>query len=161
VWLLFFILKPLIFLSVWSAVARSTDGTVGGYAPEDVAAYFLVTMWIIHLTFNGVLLYAEARVRQGAYSQLLLLPIHPISADAADNLAYKTITAPLVALATLVLVLTFQPRVAPPTWAILGFVPALLLAYAIRFLTAWTVALAAFWLTRIQALIQAYLFLLL
>jgi ABC-2 type transport system permease protein len=161
IWLLFFILKPLIFLSVWSAVARSTGGTAGGYTPEDVAAYFIVTMWIVHLTFNGVLLYAEARVRQGAFSQLLLLPIHPISGDVADNLAYKAITAPLVALATLVLVFAFQPRLVAPAWAILAFVPALLLAYAIRFLTTWTVALAAFWLTRIQAVIQAYLALLL
>lgn len=161
IWLIFFVLKPLIFLSVWSAVARSTSGLVGGYGPEDIAAYFLVTMWIVHLTFNGVLLYAEARVRQGTFSHLLLLPIHPISGDVADNLAYKTITAPLVALATLVLVLAFRPSFAPPAWAILAFVPALLLAYAIRFLTTWTVALAAFWLTRIQAVTQAYLALLL
>lgn len=161
IWLLFFVLKPLIFLSVWSAVARSTGGTVAGYAPDDLAAYFLVTMGIVHLTFNGVLVSFEARVRQGAFSPLLLRPIHPICADVADNLAYKAMTLPLVALATLVLVIFFHPRLAPAPWALLAFIPALLLAYVIRFVTTWTVALAAFWLTRIQAVVQAYLLLLL
>jgi ABC-2 type transport system permease protein len=161
IWLLFFILKPVIFLSVWLAVARSTGWSVSGYAPRDIAAYFLVTMWVVHLTFNGVLVYFEARVRQGSFSPLLLRPIHPIAADVADNLAFKAITVPLVAVATLVLVVVFQPRVVSTPWALVAFVPALFLAYAIRFVITWTVALAAFWLTRIQVVIQAYLYLLL
>jgi ABC-2 type transport system permease protein len=161
IWLLCFILKPIIFLSVWSAVARSTGGAVGGYAPEDVAAYFLATMWVVHLTFNGVMVSFAARVRHGTFSQLLLLPIHPISADVSDNLAYKAITLPLVSLATAVLALVFRPRLIPPPWALFAFAPALVLAYAIRFVTTWTVALTAFWLTRTQAVIQTYLYLLL
>jgi ABC-2 type transport system permease protein len=100
-------------------------------------------------------------VREGAFSPLLLRPIHPICADVADNLAYKAMTLPLVAAAALILVLVVQPRLAPPPWAILAFVPSLLLAYALRFVTTWTVALSAFWLTRIQAVVQAYLLLLL
>jgi ABC-2 type transport system permease protein len=40
-------------------------------------------------------------------------------------------------------------------------VPVLLLAYLVRFVTTWTVALAAFWLTRTQAVAQAYLLVLL
>lgn len=161
IWLLFFVLQPVMYLSVWSAVARSTDGQVGGYAPEDFAAYFLATMWIIHLTFNGVLVFFEARVRRGEFSALLLRPLHPICADIADNLAYKALTAPLLALATLALVAMFRPRLQPPSWAVVAFVPALLLAFVVRFVNSWTVALAAFWLTRTQAVIQGYLLLIL
>jgi ABC-2 type transport system permease protein len=161
IWLLFFVLQPAMYLSIWSAVAQSTGGQVGGYAPRDLAAYFLVNMWVIHLTFNGVLVFFEGRVRRGEFSPLLLRPIHPIFADIADNLAYKTLTVPLLALATLGLVIVFQPRLDPPGWALAACAPALLLAFVVRFLNGWMVALCAFWLTRTQAVIQAYLLLLL
>jgi ABC-2 type transport system permease protein len=161
IWLLFFVLQPAMYLSIWSAVAVSTGGQVGGYAPRELAAYFLVSMWVIHLTFNGVLGFFEGRVRRGEFSALLLRPIHPIFADIADNLAYKALTVPLLGLATLGLDIGFQPRLDPPAWALAAFAPAVLLAFVIRFLNGWMVALSAFWLTRTQAVIQAYLLLLL
>jgi ABC-2 type transport system permease protein len=151
----------VIFLSIWSTVARSTDGLVDGYTADDFAAYFLSTMLVIHLTFNGVLLFFESRVRQGAFSPLLLRPIHPISADVADNFAYKAITIPMIAVATVVLIAIFRPRLDPPAWAAVAFIPSVFLAFVIRFINGWTVALSTFWLTRTQAVIQAYLFLLL
>ena len=161
IWLLFFVLQPAIYLSIWSTVAESTGGHVGGYSPGDLAAYFLVNMWIIHLTFNGVLVFFEGRVRSGEFSPLLLRPIHPIFADIADNLAYKALTVPLLGLATVGLVIGFQPVLGPPPWALVAFAPALLLAFVVRFLNGWMVALSAFWLTRTHAVIHAYLLLLL
>ncbi|MDQ6669187.1 MAG: ABC-2 family transporter protein [Chloroflexota bacterium] len=161
IWLLFFVLQPTMYLSIWSTVAHSTGGQVGGYAPRELAAYFLVSMWVIHLTFNGVLVFFEGRVRRGEFSPLLLRPIHPIFADIADNLAYKALTVPLLGLATFGLVTGFQPLLDPPGWALAAFAPALLLAFVVRFLNGWMLALSAFWLTRTQALIQAYLLLLL
>jgi ABC-2 type transport system permease protein len=100
IWLLFFVLQPVMYLSIWSAVAGSLGGQVGGYEPRELAAYFLCSMWLIHLTFNGVLVFFEARVRRGDFSPLLLRPIHPIIADIADNLAYKALTLPLLGVAT-------------------------------------------------------------
>jgi ABC-2 type transport system permease protein len=161
VWLLWFVLKPVLYLTVWSAVARSSGGAVGGMAPRDFAAYYLAVMWVVHLTFNGAFAYFEDRVRRGAFSPLLLRPVHPIVGDVAENLAYKTHMTPMLALATLVLVATFAPHVAPPWWAVAAAVPAVSLAFAVRFVTTWTVALAAFWLTRTQAIAQAYLLVLL
>jgi viologen exporter family transport system permease protein len=161
VWLLWFVLKPVLYLTIWAAVARSSEGQVGGLAPEDVAAYFLAVMWVVHLTFNGAFVSFESRVRRGDFSALLLRPVHPIVGDVAENLAYKTHTTPMLALATLVLGATFDPRIEPPLWALAAAVPAWLLAFALRFVTTWTVALSAFWLTRTQAVAQAYLLLLL
>ena len=157
VWLLWFILKPVLYLSVWSAVARSSGGPVDGLAPQDFAAYFIAVMWVVHLTFNGAFAYFESRVRRGDFSPLLLRPVHPIVGDIAENLAYKTHTTPMLALATLVLVVTFAPRIEPPLWAVVALAPVLLLAFVLRFVTTWTVALAAFWLTRTDAVAQAYL----
>lgn len=160
IWLLFFVLKPLMFLSVWTAVARAARDT-GGYAPADLVAYFLITMWVVHLTFNGVLVFFEGRVRRGDFSPLLLRPIYPIAGDLAANLAYKALTIPLMTVATAVLFATFQPRLETPRWAVAAFVPALLLALVVRFVITWMVGLAAFWLTRTQAVTQLFLFLLL
>ena len=159
IWLLFFVLKPLIFLSVWSAVAGSRGGRVGGFEPADLAAYFLTTTWVVHLTFIYVL-EVEGRVRRGEYSQLLLRPVHPIVADLAANLAFKALTAPVLAVATAALALGLGPRLAPPPWAVAAFVPALLLALVVRVVNGWTLSLVAFWLTRVQAVVQAYLFVL-
>jgi ABC-2 type transport system permease protein len=159
IWLVFFVLKPLIFLSVWSSVAGSRGGHVGGFEPADLAAYFLVATWVVHLTFI-YLLEVEGRVRRGEYSQLLLRPLHPIVADLAANLAFKVLTAPVLAAATAALALGLGPRLAPPPWAVAAFVPALLLALVVRVVNGWTLALVAFWLTRVQAVVQAYLFVL-
>ena len=41
-------------------------------------------------------------------------------------------------------------------WAVAAFVPALLLAVLVRFLVEWTLALAAFWTTRVSAINQMY-----
>jgi ABC-2 type transport system permease protein len=161
VWLLWFVLKPVLYLSVWSAVARSSGRPAGGLTPQDFAGYFIAVMWVVHLTFNGAFAYFEGRVRRGDFPSLLLRPVHPIVGDVAENLAYKTHTTPMLALATVVLAITFAPRIAPPLWAVAALVLALLLAFVLRFLTTWAVALSAFWLTRTQALAQGYLLVLL
>ena len=46
-------------------------------------------------------------------------------------------------------------------WAIALFFPALLLAFAVRFLLEWTLALSAFWTTRVGAVNQIYFVLML
>jgi ABC-2 type transport system permease protein len=98
----------------------------------------------------------EYRIRQGQFSPKLLRPIHPIHADIADNVGYKLLTAPVLAVATAVLVLLYQPRLEPPAWAVAAFVPALLLAFWLHFMSGWTLALAAFWLTRVAAVNELF-----
>jgi ABC-2 type transport system permease protein len=149
-----------MYLSIWSAVARSLGGQVGGYEPRTLAACFLCSMWLIHMTFNGVLVFFESRVRRGEFSALLVRPIHPIVTDIATTSPTR-LTLPLLGAATLGLIVAFRPLVEPPAWAVVAFVPALLLAFVVRFISTWIVALSAFWLTRTQAVTQAYLLLLL
>jgi ABC-2 type transport system permease protein len=156
IWLIWSVLEPVVFLTVWSTVAGSTGGRVGNWEPRDFAAYYLIGMWVTHVTFTWIMHEFEFRIRQGQFSPKLLRPVHPIHADIADNLTYKLLTAPVLALATAVLVLTYQPRLEPPTWAVVAFVPALLLAFWLRFMSGWTLALAAFWLTRVAAVNELF-----
>ncbi len=45
IWLLFFVLQPAIYLSIWSAVAGALGGQVGGYGPGELAAYSSASGW--------------------------------------------------------------------------------------------------------------------
>ena len=156
IWMLGLVLSPVVYLAVWAAVARSQGGEVDGFTAGDFAAYFLVTMVVNHATFSWIAWEFEYRVRQGTLSPLLLRPVHPIHRDIAENLSFKALTMAVVVPATALLALAFRPSFAPVPWAIVAFVPALALAMALRFATDWTLALGAFWLTRVEALNRLY-----
>jgi ABC-2 type transport system permease protein len=154
--LLWLVLQPVIYLAVWSAVARAHGGGVGGYTLAQFAAYFLAIMLVNHLTFTWALVYWEGRVRRGLLSPLLLLPIHPIHHDLAATLMYKLMTLVVILPATAGLVIAFRPALHPTPWMVVAFLSALLLATALRFLVEWTLGLLALWVTRMSAVRQMY-----
>jgi len=155
-WMLGLILQPVIYLAVWSAVAESNGGAVDGYTAGDFAAYFLATLLVNHATFTWIAWEFEHRVRHGSLSPLLLRPAHPIHKDIADNLSFKILTFVVLLPATLALIAAFRPTAAVTPQTVAAFVPALLLAVALRFAIEWTLALAAFWTTRVEPLNRLY-----
>jgi ABC-2 type transport system permease protein len=156
IWLISHLLEPLVYLVVWTAVSAAKGGSVGGYDAQGFAAYFIVLMLVNHVTYTWIMWEYEYRVRHGSLSFALLRPVHPIHADLADNLSSKIITLPLILAAAAVLSVIFRPSLHTPLWAAAAFVPAVLLAFAVRFLMEWTLALAAFWTTRVSALNRVY-----
>jgi len=156
IWLIGHVLEPLIFLVVWLTVSRSSGGSVGGYSGGDFAAYFILLMLVNTVTYTWIMYEYEYRVRHGSLSFALLRPIHPIHADIADNVTSKVISLPGMLLVALVLGLLFHPEFDVSLWAALAFIPAVLLGFLIRFLVEWTLALAAFWTTRVSAINQIY-----
>ncbi len=156
IWLIGHVLEPLVYLVVWTTVTRSTGGEVGGFTAADFAAYFIVLMVVNHMTYTWIMYEYDYRVRQGTLSPELLRPVHPIHSDIADNITSKLITLPgMLAIAGL-MSLVFRPAFRAVPWAMAAFVPVVLLAFIVRFVTEWTLALAAFWTTRVSALNQAY-----
>ena len=156
IWLIGTVLEPVVYLVVWTTVARSSGGRVGDFSPADFAAYFLVLMLVNHATFTWIMWEYEFRIRQGTFSPLLLRPIHPIHKDIAENVTYKLLTLVALLPATAALALAFRPALAPPPWAVAAFVPALALGFAVRFFVEWTLAMSAFWTTRVTAINQMY-----
>jgi len=155
-WLLGMILEPVIYLVVWSTIARANGWAVDGYGVGDFASYFLVLLLVNHLTDNWVYYEFEERVRQGLLSPLLLRPIHPINADVAQNLTYKWMMLVVMLPTAGVLALVFHPT-AHVTWlSLLLFFSSLVLAIAIRFLVEWSLGLTAFWTTQMSAVLQVY-----
>jgi ABC-2 type transport system permease protein len=98
----------------------------------------------------------EYRVREGTLSAALLRPVHPIHADIADNLSSKMISTPMMLVLAVGLGFIFRPEIRLVPWALAAFIPAVALAFVLRFLIEWTLALAAFWTTRVSALNQTY-----
>jgi ABC-2 type transport system permease protein len=156
IWLIGLLLEPTVNLVVWTTVAASRGGTVAGFAAGDFAAYFVVLMIVNQLTFTWHFFFFEWRVRHGEFSPMLLRPIHPIHFDLAENLTFKALTLVGVLPVALFLLVTFRANLSPEAWHVAAFVPALVLAIGLRFVFEWTFALAAFWITRVAALNQAY-----
>ena len=98
----------------------------------------------------------QFRVQQGQFSFLLLRPVHPIHGDLAENLAHKAVMQVVLLPVLGALALVFGPRFAFDPWSLALFLPALALAFALRFVVEWTLALACFWTTRIMAVNQTY-----
>jgi ABC-2 type transport system permease protein len=156
IWMIGQVLEPLVYLIVWSLVSSANGGTVGSYATNQFAAYFLLLMLVNQVTYTWIMYEFEYRIREGVFSFALLKPVHPIHADIADNISSKLITTPFMVLVAAALTAVFHPSISPAPWAIVLFFPVLLLAFATRFLLEWTLAQSAFWTTRVGAVNQIY-----
>jgi ABC-2 type transport system permease protein len=156
IWLLGLVLQPVIYLTIWSTVAESSGDNVDGYTARTFAAYFIVAMLVNHATHTSVMWEFESRVRHGALSALLLRPIHPVHRDIATGLAFKALTMIAALPVAGLLAIAFRPVFTTPSWAVLAFVPVLLLAMALRFAVEWTLAMAAFWTTSVTAINRLY-----
>ena len=156
IWLISTVLEPVIYLVVWSTVARARGGSAGGFTVADFAAYYIIMMLVDYATFTWHMWEYDYRIREGLLSPLLLRPLHPIHGDIAENVAYKVLLVVVIVPTAALLALIFQPALDPPLWALLLFVPAAFLSFLIRFLTGWALAMAAFWTTRIAAVNQMF-----
>lgn len=156
IWLIGMVLEPVIYLVIWSTVARASGGQVGGFSAGDFAAYFITMMLVNHFTFSWIMHDFEFRIRRGEFSPRLLRPLHPIHSDFADNLTYKLLTGPVMLPAAAALALAFHPHWTLSPGAVAAFIPALLLGLGVRFVCEWVLALAAFWTTRVGSINQVY-----
>ena len=151
IWVVTSVIQPLVFIVVWRTVAGA--GSTGGYTADQFVAYFLVMMVVDHLTFIWHMWEFEYRIRTGAFSPLLLRPVHPIHNDVCENLTYKLVGLVGILPAAVVLAVVFDADLSQTTLSsVLAFLPALLLAMVLRFVVEWCVALSAFWLTKVSAI---------
>lgn len=156
IWMIGSILEPTIYLVVWSTVAKGEGGVAGGFTPGGFAAYYLTYMLVSHMTFSWIMHTNQFRIQMGQLSFELLRPIHPIHGDIANNIAWKLVMLVVMLPAVAVLAIAFQPTFEPRGWALAVALPAVLLGFLVRFSLEWTLALAAFWTTRITAVNQTY-----
>jgi ABC-2 type transport system permease protein len=142
---------PLIYLFVWSTAAG--EGTVGGFTRGQFVAYYLILIMVNQLTYSQTNWTVGDVIRYGGMNQLLLRPLSPffdtLSSEVAGKIVYMLFVIPITA----VLALVLRPEADITASNALAFVPALLMAWALRFLWGYALALLAFWATRADALL--------
>jgi ABC-2 type transport system permease protein len=150
-------IEPIVYLNVWTTVTRARGGDVNGFSAGDFAAYYLVFLLIRQMTIAPSAMRLERYIRTGEMSSMLIRPMHPIHWDMAEITAQKIFALPQLIALMLLIAVTFSVRVDTPLWAWLAFVPVVIMAGFLRFFTQWTVALTAFWTTRVEAVWTMYL----
>jgi len=150
-WMLFSVMRPVIFLAAWVAVANAQGGQIGAYDTRDFAGYYVTLALVTNLAFSWNAYDFEFEIRMGRLSPKLLRPLHPIHYAVVDNLVWKATTMIPLLLILAVVIVTFDARFRTTPAHILLFVPSVLLAAALTFLGGWFLATTAFWTTRVHA----------
>jgi ABC-2 type transport system permease protein len=148
--------EPIVYLVVWSTVARQSGGEVAGFTADTFAGYFIVWTLVRQMTVAWSPYWMETRIRRGEYSPLLLRPVHPFHFDTANLMAGKGVELFTLVPTMAVLVLVFRPSVELQAWCVLAFVPALLMGFFLRHVWMYSMSLTAFWTTRVTALFQMF-----
>ena len=150
------IAEPVIYLVVWSTIARSQGGEVGGFTPGAFAAYYIV--WTLVRNMNIVFTpYGwEWRIQKGELSAMLLQPIHPLHQDLSFFAGWKVVVIVLWLPLALVLSLAFHPTLSPTLLEVVVFFFAIWGAYLIRSMVLWLLGMISFWTTRVAALFELY-----
>ncbi|MDQ3456616.1 MAG: ABC-2 family transporter protein [Actinomycetota bacterium] len=155
-YLLGMIAEPVIYLVVWSTVARSQGGDVDGITAGEFAAYYIV--WTLVRNMNIVFTpYGwEERIRRGVLSGMLVRPVHPIHYDIAFFAGWKFVAILLWLPIAAVLTLIFRPTFDVNLLEAAVFLVAIWGAFLIRTMLLWLLGMVTFWTTRVSALYDLY-----
>ena len=156
-YLLYWLVSPIVYLAVWTTVANS-QGSVSGLTANDFVTYYLTLLIVDQLTSEITIHLLAYKIQDGTLSGELLKPVHPILTNTlVNNLAFKALIFMVLVPVWLVLCLLFQPDFSAVTAAIAAAGgPGDLLGFGINFLLGATITCVAFWTTRVYALGEFY-----
>ena len=144
-------IPPLIYLLVWSTAAG--DHPIGGLTRGGFVAYYLALILVNQLTYSQTNWTVGDLIRYGELNRLLLRPLPPLfdalSTEVAGKVVYLLFDGPIV----IGLAVILRPEMELTLLNALAFVPALLLAWLLRFFWGYWLALLAFWAARADALL--------
>lgn len=154
-------LPLLVYMLVWSAAAG--DGSLGGFSQETLAGYYLMLILANQLTYPITNWTVGDNIRMGQINRWLIQPMsplyHALSAEIAGKVVFMLFSIPVTGILALIL----QPEFDFSIVQVLLFLPALLLAWVLRFFWGYWLALLAFWATRADSLLalqDSFIFLL-
>jgi ABC-2 type transport system permease protein len=156
-YLLYWLVSPIVYLVVWTTVANS-QGDVRGLTANDFITYYLVLLIVDQLTSDITIHILAYKIQDGTLSGELLKPVHPIlTGTLMNNLAFKALTFIVLLPVWLVLVLLFQPDFSAVTLPqLLLAIPACIIGFALNFLMGATITCLAFWTTRVYSLSEFF-----
>ncbi len=148
--------EPVIYLVVWSTIARGQGGSVEGYTPGSFAAYYIVWTLVRNMNIVFTPFGWEERIREGQISGHLARPLHPIHYDLGNFAGWKFVVIVLWVPIAAVLTLIFKPDLDPSLAQIATFTIAIWGAYLIRSMLLWILGMVTFWTTRVSAMFEAF-----
>jgi ABC-2 type transport system permease protein len=144
-------LPLLVYLFIWSAAAG--DGAIAGLTQESLAGYYLILILTNQLTYATTNWTVGDNIRYGQISRWLLQPMSPIyhalSQEIAGKVVFMLFSVPITALLALIIRPQFNLSWGQALW----FLPAIVLAWGLRFFWGYWLALLAFWVTRADSLL--------
>lgn len=148
--------EPVIYLVVWSTIARQNGGSIDGFTPGTFAAYYIVWTLVRNMNLVFTPFGWEQRIREGQLSAQLIRPVHPIHHDLGYFAGWKVVVIVLWLPIAAVLSLVFRPELAPSLAQVATFAFAIWGAYLIRSLLLWMLGMVTFWTTRVSALFELF-----
>lgn len=156
-YLLYWLVSPIIYLAVWTSIANS-KGSVNGFTANDFITYYMVLLIVDQITSNIVIHTFAYKIQDGTLSGELIRPIHPMLTNAlVNNIAFKGLTIMGMTPVWIILYFLFKPDFSGVTWGgLLLSIPAMMLGFAVGFLLSATITSLAFWTTRVYSVHEFY-----
>jgi ABC-2 type transport system permease protein len=156
-YLLYWLVSPIIYLAVWTSIANS-KGSVNGLTANDFVTYYMTLLIVDQITSNIVIHTFAYKVQDGSLSGELVRPIHPMLTNAlVNNIAFKVLTIMGFIPIWIVLFFLFKPDFGSVTFTgILLAIPAMIMGFLIGFLLSAAITSLAFWTTRVYSIHEFY-----
>lgn len=159
-WLVGKVLEPLVFLIIWITISKTGNGEVSGLQTEYFIRYYILLMIISQFTFTFLIWDFGKQIISGAFTNKLILPLHPIHYDLAENIGYKIFSMPVILLSAIFLYFHFKVTFPITMLKIVVFSITIILSFLLRFILEWTVSLSALWVVQAKAVNELYFILL-
>ncbi len=141
---------PIILMGVW---IKAAEGGNFELTAVDFARYFFAVFLVRQLTVVWVIYEFEKEVVQGKLSLRLLQPIDPVFHHLSNHISERFARMPFVFLLIGLFFLLYpQAFWVPNLVNLVFFTLSVVLAFALRFLIQYTLAMLAFWTERATAL---------
>lgn len=156
-YLLYWLVSPVVYLAVWTAIADA-PGSVNGLTANDFVTYYMTLLIVDQLTSEITIHIFGYKIQDGTLSGELIRPVHPILTNTlVNNVAFKALTLLALIPVWLALGLLFRPDFGSVTLVnVLLAAPAIALGFAVSFLLGAALTCVAFWSTRVWSLYELY-----
>lgn len=156
-YLLYWLVSPIIYLAVWTSIANS-KGSVSGLTANDFVTYYMTLLIVDQVTSNIVIHTFAYKIQDGSLSGELVRPIHPMLTNALiNNIAFKFLTIIGFVPIWIALFFLYKPDFSHVALTgVLLAIPAMAIGFLVGFLLSASITSLAFWTTRVYSIHEFY-----